>query len=256
MKNYFFSLIAASMLMLVSCTNDAELITPTTESAALLASPAVVPTLNTALEAVFPNAITTQWEVAGVDLYATTFLNDGVNSTAYFQAADGAFLMLNEANSATMRGGKKHCKGDTILLATVPASAQTYVTTNYAGSTITKACKDTIGGIVTYRLHLSNPTTLATITLVFDANWVFVKAVTKTKGKHGQHTEVAILISDIAASATSYIATNYVGYSITSAEKETDSAGIVTYEVKISNGTTKVHLVFDANWVFVKAKIK
>jgi hypothetical protein len=258
MKKLFFGLFGATTLFFASCTKDEAVIDTTTgtvtESAVLLAPTSVVPILDLALKAALPSTVATQWEVAGQDFYAAKIVTNNTTAYAYFQASDAAFLMLKDANGITVRGGKKHTKGDIIALSTVPASAVAYVTTNYPGTTIKKAYTDTVGGITQYRLNIVDATTNVKTTLIFDATWTFVKAVTKTKGQGGQHTEVAIAIADVSTIATTYITANYAGYIIVSAEKATSSTGIVTYEVKISNGTTKYEIVFDAAWAFVKAK--
>ncbi len=124
--------------------------------------------------------------------------------------------------------------GDGIKVATsdLPAAIKTYVSTNYAGKTITKAEKYTNK----YEVVLSDLTKLE-----FDLNGSFLEV---SKGG-------ATKVSDdkketLPQSVLDYISKNYPTATITKAEKCNDK-----YEVKLSNN---LKLEFTLAGVFKKAK--
>ncbi len=184
--------------------------------------------------------------VAGVVQYRIKISNATSKITLLYDVS-WAFV------SATTHGNHGNSGDITITLAEVPAAAITYVSTNYTAYTINAAEKDTTGGITIYELYISSGTTK--VKLIFDATGVFVKATTQSNSG-SSHTQVTITLAEVPAAAIAYVSTNYVGYTITKAEKSTSSAGVITYELYLSNGTTNITLVFDANGVFVKVKSK
>jgi hypothetical protein len=66
---------------------------------------------------------------------------------------------------------------------------------------------------------------------------------------HGVHTVIAN--SAIGAAATAYINANFAGYTIQKAVSEIEN-GVTTYEVRIGNNTSKITLIFNSNWVFLR----
>jgi hypothetical protein len=171
-------------------------------------------------------------------------------------------------------GGRGH-KGTPVNLTDVPQSAKDYATANYATYDIKSAGKRDSAGVVTYHLFLvpkAGATATATVALVFDSAWKFVKVATPRQrpegevgGGHGNkgdgHNEgkkgikgvvTSIALTDVPAAAKTLITTQAAGYTIEGAVKE-DRNGVITYLVRATK--TGVHpalFVFDANWVFVK----
>lgn len=76
---------------------------------------------------------------------------------------------------------------------------------------------------------------------------------TQMSGRHGhdRHFQNEIAIDSLAAEINTYITTNYSGYTVIHAEKDTICVGVVT-EVMVALGTTQpVKLVFDASNVYL-----
>lgn len=191
-----------------------------------------------------------------VDIVSATDAKD-----VYF---DANWTFVSDATKAIGdRGGKRSGKGSpknhkdslstgtAIDPTTIPTSVTTYISTNYAGYTVVKGRTRTVNGVTSNELIISNSTDL--IVLVFDANWIFISEQLKSKGSEKGGTTIDI--STIPAVATTYITTNYAGYSISSAVSRTRN-GVVSYEVTISDGTTKKRIIFDANWAFVNEQVK
>ncbi len=138
----------------------------------------------------------------------------------------------------------------------LPAISKTYITTNYAGFNVVKVFKFTRNDTARYFVVVSKDTT--TKVLVFDKTGKFQSVHNAVSGHpgsgHGRpvggFTEVKIEISALLPAIKTYIAANYVGYTIKSAEKET-RLNISIYEVEIEKGSTKKKLLFDANGKFL-----
>lgn len=60
-----------------------------------------------------------------------------------------------------------------IAISTIPTAVTTYISTTYAGYTITKAEKETENGVVTYEVEITKGTTKKW--LIFSATWVFLR---------------------------------------------------------------------------------
>ncbi|MDR6561351.1 MULTISPECIES: PepSY-like domain-containing protein [unclassified Arcicella] len=138
---------------------------------------------------------------------------------------------------------KQKCKGNITSIdpAALPATITTYISTNYAGATIKYAGKDAQGQYVV-GVSLNNVET----GLLFDANGVFVKAL-QHYARKAKLTEVDI--TTLPATLTSYITTNYAGYTVKRAGKDADG----NIYVAISDGTNRKVLLFDATGAFKQA---
>lgn len=137
---------------------------------------------------------------------------------------------------------KGKCKGKltSIEITALPATITTYVNTNYAGSTIKFAGKDEKGQTVV-GVSLNNVET----GLLFDVNGVFVQNLANY-GKKAKLTEVDI--TTLPASVRTYVTSNYAGYTIRKAGKDTDGNLLVG----LKNDTTKKVLKFDSTGKFVE----
>lgn len=151
-------------------------------------------------------------------------------------------------------GGHDNHNDSHISIDSLPQAVKDSVARFFAGYTIQKADKETRNGVVSYEVTISNGTT--TVTLIYDATGHLIGqrvAGHTGSGSGGNGGGNNIAISSIPTTATTYIATNYVGYTISKAEKEIKN-GVTTYEVEIKMGSTEKTLVFDANWVFLRVK--
>ncbi|SFP84740.1 hypothetical protein SAMN04515674_106132 [Pseudarcicella hirudinis] len=141
-----------------------------------------------------------------------------------------------------------------IAISSIPASATTYLSTNYPTLKILRAYSDSVNKTIEYGVIVGDST--AAKLVIFDSNWTFVKAETLVVKGEPRPTPaikiVEVALSAIPASANAYVSSNYAGYKIVKAIQETDKDGVVTYSVLIENGTSRKALLFDSNWAFVK----
>jgi hypothetical protein len=141
---------------------------------------------------------------------------------------------------------KKVCKGNITSVdpAALPSAITTYISTNYAGASIKFAGKDAVGQ---YLVGIEKDTVRTG--LLFDANGVFIKAMVHY-AKQSKLTEVAV--TALPAAITTYISTNYAGYTIKRAG--TDASGNYLVGILDSAGTTRVVLQFTSAGVFTAVK--
>ncbi len=137
---------------------------------------------------------------------------------------------------------KQKCKGKLTPIdsTALPSAIITYINTNYAGAQVKFAATDSLGqyvvGVLLNKVHTG---------LLFDASGIF-KQTLAHYGRKAKLTEVDI--TTLATSVTSYITTNYAGYTIKHAGTATDG----TLYVSINNGTDRKVLVFDTTGTFSK----
>lgn len=112
--------------------------------------------------------------------------------------------------------------GVSVPVSSLPAPITGYVSTNYAGQTITKAEKYANG----YEVTLSGGTKLE-----FNLAGAFLEVSGSSKN-NTTSTSSTVASSTLPASITSYINTNYAGQTIVKAEKS-----LSKYEVTLSGGT-------------------
>lgn len=159
------------------------------------------------------------------------------NSDDVFASIEASAARTAAVNDTVTKG---KCKGKltSVDIATLPATITTYINANYAGSTIKFAGKDEKGQYVV-GVSLNSVET----GLLFDANGAFVQTLAHY-GKKAKLTEVAV--ADLPASVGAYVTTNYAGYTIKKAGKDTDGNLIVG----LSDGTNHKALKFDAAGLF------
>ena len=162
--------------------------------------------------------------------------------------ADGTFnreLSLRDGGKG--HGGKGHGHGDRdslskIAVANLPAAITSYITTNFASSTITAAALDATRG---YLVMITDGTTRRT--LLFNADGTFTQEIVRGMGKG----YAPIQTSALPAAVTSYITTNYAGATIRVAGK--NSTGQFKVLVQPASGRA-VELLFAADGTFVQAR--
>ncbi len=151
---------------------------------------------------------------------------------------------LSAARSAAVTDTvtKQKCKGKLteVAAAALPAAVKTYITTNYAGSEIQFAGKDTDGKIVV-GLKLADGTSKG---LLFNADGTFNKALEKY-GKGAKLTKVET--SALPAAITTYITANYAGYEIKKAGK--NEAGEFYVGVKLDTAVKVLKFASDGKFI-------
>ena len=128
-----------------------------------------------------------------------------------------------------------------IDVATLPTTITTYVSTTYVGSKVEKAYTDSNGNFFVV-VKKADGTKVA---VLFDSKGIFVKELPK----HGKGTLTNIDTATLSATITTYISTNYAGYTVEKAYTDTDG----NFVVSLKNATgIEIGLLFDKNSVFVK----
>jgi hypothetical protein len=148
---------------------------------------------------------------------------DGTSSNG--SAADSVYI-INPCNKGTHR--------DAVEAAALPASIQTYLSTNYSGNTFNKAfaVKDTTGAVKGYVVIINyngKP-----VGLEFKADGTFVKVLEQRErsdinnngwhpggrfeNRNGQHKDT-VALSSLSATITAYLTANYAGDTLVRAFK-------------------------------------
>jgi hypothetical protein len=121
-------------------------------------------------------------------------------------------------------------------------SITTYISTNYVGATITSAHKEADSSFDV----LITTADGANLNLNFSVAGEFV-SVSSNGNNHSNH-ETTIAVADLLAAITTYINTNYVGATITSAKKDWNGG----FEVHLTTAAgSRLELNFDATGAFV-----
>lgn len=270
MKNLILLLLSASLFVWTACSKDS--VTNETQQV-----------LDDALQARFSGASNVTWASANEQIYEASFKHDAKNKKAGFtKEGNLKYTQLD-------RDGDGDCNdddnSDELDLSTVPQSVKDYLAQHYAGYEIKEAEKETEHGVTYYEVEIINGTEQKE--LIFDSNWVFVKESAEHHddddhdgdgeddeddddddhdgdgdgddddhdgdhdGDHNGDDSEHFNISEIPASAVSYINTHYAGFTIKEAEKETED-GVTFYDVEIKKGEDEKDLIFDANWNFLR----
>ncbi len=168
-------------------------------------------------------------------------------------AADGSKIKLNFAADGTFVSARafrtngnhhhNHANSQTpVAIADLATSITTYITSTYAGATITSAHKESDGSFDVFITTAAG----ANLNLNFSAAGDFV-SVSSSGNNHSNH-ETPIAVASLLAEITTYITTNYPAATITSAEKDWNGG----FEVHITTATgVRLELNFTAAGVFV-----
>ncbi|MBP6181261.1 PepSY-like domain-containing protein [Flavobacterium sp.] len=145
------------------------------------------------------------------DVFITTA--DGNKMKIKFNVA-GAFVSVKIFKAS---GNHKH-KHDTnqipVAIADLITNIKAYITTNYSGATITSAHKESDN---TFDVLITTATG-AHLNLNFSAAGEFLSV--SSNGSNHSNRETQVAVADLLANITTYITTNYVGATITSAHKD------------------------------------
>lgn len=170
-----------------------------------------------------------------------------LNSIPYHIHFDavGAFVSVNSSG----RGhGKTNQSMAAVVQADLLATIKTYLNTTYAGYTFINAYSETSNSVLTgYDVNITYNAINYHVT--FDATGAFVSVGTR-KSKTPT-TNVPVAQADLLAAISTYLTTNYAGYTFVNAYSEAVSGVIVNYDVNITSAGIAYHVVFDASGVFV-----
>lgn len=208
-------------MFLMSCTDSVmnDLISSNDNSAArrgagggVSVNPSALPAaIMTYINANYPGATITKAEK-----YATKYEVTLSNLVKLEFTLDGTFIEVSGGGGTGGGGGTDD--GDHIDPATLPAAIKTYISTNYPGTTITKAEKSA----TEYEVRLSNG-----LKLEFNLDGTFKEI---SGGRRGADDGTQIDPATLPAAIKTYISTNYPTATIVKAEKSATE-----YEVTLSN---------------------
>ncbi len=174
-----------------------------------------------------------------------------LNSTPYhihFDAA-GTFVSVN----STGRKGKVDQSIAAVTQADLLTTIKTYLNTNYAGYTFINAYSETSNSTLTgYDVNITYNSVNYHVT--FDATGTFVSVGTR-KVKTAT-TNVPVAQADLLAAISTYLNSNYAGYTFVNAYSEAVSGVISNYDVNITSNSVTYHVVFDATGVFISVGTK
>ncbi|NID13616.1 PepSY-like domain-containing protein [Fibrivirga algicola] len=179
-----------------------------------------------------------------------------LNNVQYELEFDGAGKFLKQETE------DGHQQGTAVAQSALPAAIGTYLNTTYPGYAFVQASSRSSNGSVTsYVVDITSNG--ASYDVLFDATGVFISVRAegqgggdKGKGPGGDGhdgTETTIAQADLPATISTYLTTNYGGYTFGSATVDKDAAGTVTkYEVKFTLNGKNYEAEFDATGKFLK----
>ncbi|MDH4461170.1 MAG: hypothetical protein ACOVOW_07140 [Spirosomataceae bacterium] len=138
-----------------------------------------------------------------------------------------------------------------VTQANLLSAISTYLTTNYAGYTFVNAYSETVSGVIkAYDVNI----TLNSVPyhLVFSSTGTFtsVNSFGKKANKTSQ-TITAVAQADLLPVITTYLTTNYAGYTFVNAYSKTKDSTLTGYTVNITYNSVSYHVTFDAAGAFV-----
>ncbi len=263
---YFLSFIALFGLTLWGCNTAQQVVPDTDLSAARLGGDTTgfhcrsnITRIAVAdLPAAITSAISASYAGATVDYAAkddtgnflVALTQNSARKTLLFNA-DGTFnkeLALRDGpggHGPGGHGGFGHGRDSLtqVAVTALPAGITSYVTANYAGSTINAAGKDATRGYIVM-ITLADGTRKA---LLFNTDGTFTQEV--VRGVKGNYT--AVDVATLPAAVTSYINTNYAGSTIKLAGKNTTGQ----FKVIIQQSSGQIaELTFAADGTFVQGR--
>ena len=158
-----------------------------------------------------------------------------------FDAA-GTFV---SANTFKPNGNHKHRHDGNqipVAIADLAASITSYISTNYAGATITSAHKESDNSFDVFITTAAG----ANLNLNFSPAGDFVSV--SSNGNNHSNNETQVLVTDLLPTITTYITTTFPGATIVSAQKDWNGG----FEVHLTTAAgVRLELNFDATGVFV-----
>ncbi|MES2239538.1 MAG: PepSY-like domain-containing protein [Bacteroidota bacterium] len=171
-----------------------------------------------------------------IDVFVVTA--DGAKLNLNF-TADGTFVSVSTIDMYHFR------EHSIITAANLPAAITTYITTNYVGATINIAHIEQDGSYEVYITTAAN----VKLKLTFTATSEFVSE--ETNSDFGNH--VSISITDLIATITTYINTNYPAAVINGAHREKD--GTIEVYIKTTDAAN-LELEFSSAGAFLSVETR
>ena len=160
------------------------------------------------------------------------------------------FSCSNNGTGSTSAGASTAASTYEVVAASaLPTTVSSYITSKYAGATTTQVNLNSNGSYVAY-VALPAGTTLKSSATAKTSGLIAILDFTAKGTLLSAKTDTPILVPNLLPAITTYITTNYVGATITSAHSESDGS----FDVFITAAdASKVKLNFDAAGTFVSA---
>ncbi|MFI0491329.1 PepSY-like domain-containing protein [Flavobacterium sp.] len=160
------------------------------------------------------------------------------------------FSCSNNGTGSTSAGASTAASTYEVVAASaLPTTVSSYITSKYAGATTTQVNLNSNGSYVAY-VALPAGTTLKSSATAKTSGLIAILDFTAKGTLLSAKTDTPILVTNLLPAITTYITTNYVGATITSAHSESDRS----FDVFITAAdASKVKLNFDAAGTFVSA---
>lgn len=168
--------------------------------------------------------------------------------------ASGKFLSVENEDGSD--------EGTAIAVTALPAAITSYITANYAGATVQNARSYMLNGVLSgYEVYVLLNSVRTE--LIFDATGKFISARTGGKGGDGEHggggdgdhkgsSDVVIAQTALPATITTYLTTNFTGYTFVSAKAEQSGTTVTGYEVRFTLAGKNYEAEFSAAGVLIK----
>lgn len=182
----------------------------------------------------------------GATFFAVVIEQSGVRYHLHFDAS-GNFV----ASKGGHGPGPGEANETTITVDKLPTAITDYLTATYAGYTLVSAeqAADSAGVVIYYETVITSGG--KTFQLNFDATG---KLLQRGKGGGGKPVGTSLTADKLLPAITTYLTTNYAGYTFDEAYQATTRDGVTMYAVKITLSSVKYFLLFDANGAFVSVR--
>jgi hypothetical protein len=251
MKNQKNLIALALSVMLFSCSNNEPVGAGSTTAATgssyeVIASTALPTSVSSYIASNYVGATVTEVNLVSDGTYVVyVSKTSGATAKSTSSAANTVLTKLTFSIKGALISAKVQ---SVVAIADLLPAITTYISTNYAGAVINNAHVESDGSFdVMITAADGNK-----IKLNFKADGTFVaEKALKANGNHkhdhsNNHTPV--VIADLLPAITTYISTNYVGSTITSAHKESDGS----FDVFVTTASgAKLNINFSASGVFV-----
>jgi hypothetical protein len=252
MKNQKNLIVLALSVVLFSCSNNESIGSGSTTTAAtgssyeVIASTALPTSVSTYIASNYVGATTTEVNLVSDGTYVVYVAkSSGATAKSTSSAANTVVTKLSFSSRGALLSSKVQTN---VAIADVLPAITTYIITNYVGAIINSAHLESDGGFDV----LITAADGSKIKLNFKADGTFVaEKALKANGNHkhdhsNNHTPV--IIADLLPAIITYISTNYVGSTITSAHKESDGS----FDVFVTTASgAKLNINFSATGNFV-----
>lgn len=186
----------------------------------------------------------------GTTFYAVVIEQNSVRYHLHFDA-NGTFVACKGGHGPGMNDANE----TTITADALPAAITTYLTTTYPGYTLVQAeqAADSAGVVIYYETAIT--ANGKTFQLNFDPTGKLLKGGGGKGGPGGpgggKPMGTSLTAAQLPATVTTYLTTNYAGYTFGQGYQATTRDGVTVYAVMITQNSTRYFLLFDANGAFI-----